>query len=105
MDAEEIQALFGTVSMPPLPLFLLASGGVATLVIALCVRATEASPDAPWASPLAATGQMAFTWYVGHIVIGLGGVLVSGLATTQSLPVGEAAGVLFFAMAVVVSSL
>jgi uncharacterized membrane protein YeiB len=47
---------------------------------------------------------MAFTWYVAHIVIGLGGVVVSGLASTQSLPLGEAAGLLFFAAALVISS-
>jgi uncharacterized protein len=35
MDAETIQALFGTVSMPPLPLFLLSSVSASTLVIAL----------------------------------------------------------------------
>jgi uncharacterized membrane protein YeiB len=104
MDAEEIQALFGTVSMPPLPLFLLTSGSAATLVIALCVRVTEATPNSTWARPLASTGQMAFTWYVAHILIGLGGVVASGLAATQSLPVGEAAGLLFFAAAVVISS-
>jgi uncharacterized protein len=103
MDAETIKALSGTDSMPPLPLFLLSSGGAAVAVIALCVRAAEARPTAPWLSPMAAMGQMALTWYVLHIVLGLGSVLAMGLATSQPLPVGQACGLLFFSAAVLVS--
>ncbi len=103
MDAETIEALFGTDSMPPLPLFLLSSGGAAVAVIALCVRAAEAWPTAPWLSPMAAMGQMALTWYVLHIVLGLGSVLAMGLANSQPLPVGQACGLLFFSAAVLVS--
>jgi uncharacterized membrane protein YeiB len=103
MDAETIRALFGTVSMPPLPLFLLSAGSAATLVIALCARLAETYPGAFWIKPLAATGQMAFTWYVAHIVLGLGGVVALGLASSRPLPVAEAFGLLFFAAAVVVS--
>src|SRR4051794_22600650 len=66
LDAETAQALFGTVSMPPLPLFLLSSGGAAVAVIALSVRAAEVGPSAPWLSPLVAMGQMALTWYFFH---------------------------------------
>ena len=50
MDDETIKALFGTDSMPPLPLFLLSSGGAAVAVIALCVRAAEAWPMPPCGS-------------------------------------------------------
>jgi uncharacterized protein len=103
MDAETIEALFGTDSMPPLPLFLLSSGGAAVAVIALCVHAAEAWPTAPWLAPLAAMGQMALTWYVLHIILGLGSVLAMGLAASQPLPVGQACGLLFFSAAVLVS--
>ena len=103
MDEPTIKALFGTESMPPLPLFLLSSGGAAVAVIALSVRAAEAWPLAPWLGPLVAMGQMALTWYFFHIVFGLGSVVAAGLATSQPLPVAEACGVLFFAVAVFVS--
>jgi uncharacterized membrane protein YeiB len=103
MDDETIKALFGTDSMPPLPLFVLSSGGAAVAVIALCVRAAEAWPDAPWVAPLAAMGQMALTWYVVHIVFGLGTIVALGLATRQPMPVGQACGLLFFATAVLIS--
>jgi uncharacterized membrane protein YeiB len=103
MDHETIQALFGTDSMPPLPLFLLSSGGAAVAVIALCVRAAEAWPRAPWVAPLAAMGQMALTWYVFHILVGLGTVVALGLATREPLPIGQACGLLFFSAAGVIS--
>ena len=103
MDGETIEALFGTDSMPPLPLFLLSSGGAAAAVIALCVRAAEAWPGAPWVAPLAAMGQMALTWYVLHILVGLGTIVALGLATSGPMPVGQACGFVFFSAAVLIS--
>jgi uncharacterized protein len=102
MDAETVKALFGTESMPALPLFLLASGGEATAVIALCVRLSWERPTRAW-QPLAATGQMALTWYFTHIVLGLGAVVALGLVNSQPLPVAVGCGVAFFAVAVLVS--
>jgi uncharacterized membrane protein YeiB len=104
MDAETVKALFGTESMPALPLFLLASGGEAVAVIAFCVRLSSAGPPRYW-QPLAATGQMALTWYFAHIVLGLGAVVALGLESSQPLPVAAGCGVGFFTMAILVSSL
>jgi uncharacterized membrane protein YeiB len=103
MDDGTIKALFGTDSMPPLPLFLLSGAGAAVAVIALCVRAADARPGAPWVAPLAAMGQMALTWYVGHIFIGLGTVDSLGLSGRVPLPAGQACGLVFFAAAVLTS--
>lgn len=102
MDAEAIKALVGTESMPPLPLFLLAAGGTAVAVIALSVRLATRWPTRLW-QPLVDTGQMAFTWYFGHIVLGLGTVEALGLVSTQTLPKAAGCGVLFFALAVLLS--
>jgi uncharacterized membrane protein YeiB len=102
MDAETVTALFGTESMPALPLFLLASGGEATAVITLCVRLAGAGSSRAW-QPLAATGQMALTWYFAHIVLGLGTVEALGLVSSQPLPVAAGCGVGFFVVAVLVS--
>jgi len=102
MDAETIKALVGTESMPPLPLFLLASGGTAVAVIALSVRLAARWPSALW-RPLVDTGQMALTWYFGHIVLGLGTVVALGLVSTQSLPRAAGYGVSFFVLAVLLS--
>ncbi|HEY7155482.1 MAG TPA: DUF418 domain-containing protein [Gemmataceae bacterium] len=102
MDAETIKALVGTESMPPLPLFLLASGGTAVAVIALSVRMAARWPSPLW-RPLIDTGQMALTWYFAHIVLGLGTVAALGLVATQSLARAAGYGVFFFALAVLLS--
>ena len=104
MDPATVKALFGTESMPALPLFLLASGGTAVAVIALSVRAVAAWPSRLW-WPLTATGQLALTWYFTHIVFGLGTVVALGLVASQPLPVAAGCGLGFFAAAVLVSSL
>ena len=104
MDPETVKALFGTESMPALPLFLLASGGAAVAIIAISVRMAAAWPSRLW-WPLVATGQMALTWYVAHIVLGLGTVEALGLVASQTLPASAAYGVGFFAIAVLASCL
>lgn len=101
LDAETVHALFGTESMPALPLFVLAAGGTATAVIALSVRAA-ARPARAW-RPLAATGQMALTWYFAHIVLGLGSLEALGVMGTESLPAAVGYGLVFFGAAVLVS--
>jgi uncharacterized membrane protein YeiB len=103
MDAGTIMALFGTESMPPLPLFLMSSGGTAVVVIGLSIRVAEALPSGPWLRPLAAVGQMALTWYFGHILVGLGVIEASGRAASEPLPVAEGCGAVFFVLAVLTS--
>jgi uncharacterized membrane protein YeiB len=102
LDAETVKALFGTESMPALPLFLLAAGGTATAVIALCVLVAAASPGRVW-RPLAAMGQMALTWYFVHIIFGLGTLVALGVVGTETLPVATAYGLLFFGSALLLS--
>ncbi len=102
LDAETVKALFGTESMPALPLFLLASGGEAVAAIAFCVRLSSEGRSRYWQA-LAATGQMALTWYFAHIVLGLGAIVALGLESSQPLLVAAGCGVCFFAVAVLVS--
>lgn len=102
MDDEEVIALFGTESMPALPLFLIAAGATATMVIVICVSMTSRCPGLFW-RPLALTGQMSLTWYFAHIVIGIGTVVALGLAVDQHLVVAAAYGLLAFAITVVLS--
>jgi uncharacterized protein len=102
LDAETLQALFGTDSMPAMPLFLLSAGGTATAVISLCALVAAAWPGWAW-TPLVATGQMALTWYFAHIIFGLGTLVALGIVGTESLPTAAGYGVLFFAGAVLAS--
>jgi uncharacterized membrane protein YeiB len=88
--------------MPPLPIFLLNAIGCALLVIGASSLIERHWKDGWGIRALAATGRMAFTWYVAHIVIGLGGVIVLGWTRATHLQaLGAASG--FFAVAVATS--
>lgn len=67
-EIEDLVAIFGTDSLPPMPLFLLSSCGFAIATIMLCIHACELWPGKRWLS-LTSAGQLAFTWYIAHIVI------------------------------------
>jgi uncharacterized protein len=102
LDSASIKALFGTESMPALPLFVAASGGAGVAVIVLSIRLANVAPA--WIGwPLAVTGQMALTWYVAHIVLGLGAIEALDLVSSQPLPTAVACGVGFFLIAVTLS--
>ncbi len=102
VDREEATALFGLQSMPPLPLFLLNATGFALVVIGACTLVARRWRDRWPVRALVATGRMAFTWYVAHILLGLGGVIVLGWTRTSHLRALLTA-LAFFSLAVVVS--
>ncbi len=96
LDDKSVVALFGTVSMPPLPLFLVAAGSTSVAVIATSLFIAQRFSNFLPVRALIACGQMAFTWYVLHIVVGLGGIEALGLQDHQSLAVAAAAAAGFF---------
>ena len=102
LDSTTAKALFGLQSLPPLPLYLLHDVGCALLVIGAAVLAVRHWPRAWPLTALAATGRMAFTWYLAHLILGLGGVILLGwLRTSHFRALLTAFG--FFGMAVSVS--
>ena len=92
--SEDAIAVCGTDSLPAMPLFLLSAGGVACAVIAVCVGWAEARPGGLIVRSLAATGQTAFTWYIAHVVVGVGGLYATGFVQhhTNLLALTVAAG-------------
>ena len=87
MDAATIDALFGTDLDAPAPAVpaLRRRGGDAGRSPSASARRRRRR-GSRWLAPFVATGQMAFTWYVAHIVLGLGGVVALGLASSRPLP-------------------
>jgi uncharacterized protein len=96
LDEADIIALFGTVSMPPLPAFLLAAASTSVAIIAGSLLVADRYPKALPVRALVACGQMAFTWYVFHIVIGLGTLLKLGYVDNQSLTAAVVTAAGFF---------
>jgi uncharacterized membrane protein YeiB len=89
--------------MPPLPLYLLAGGGTAIVVITLCVAFARAHPSSKLLSPMVATGQLAFTLYIAHVVLGMGVLEAYGLQELRSLPLALGSALVFCALAVLFS--
>ena len=85
MTADEVIALFGTSPMPPMPLYLVAAAATAIAVIALCLELGARAGQHFAVRPLVATGQLALTLYVGHVVIGMGVLEACGRLEEQTL--------------------
>jgi uncharacterized membrane protein YeiB len=105
LKPEEASYLFGTESMPPLPLFLISAVGAAVAVIAASVGVAQRFPTALLMRAMVATGQLAFTWYVAHIVLGLGTLVALGLTEDRPAAAALAGGLTFFVLAAAVSLL
>ena len=84
-DLEVIQALFGTGIIPPMPLYMLSAGATAYVVILICFRVAESRPEHPLLQPLIATGQLALTLYIAHVLIGMGLMESFGLISNGTL--------------------
>lgn len=94
-EKEVLGALFGTSPMPPMPLYMLAGTGVACVVIALATEVGERFGRSPWLEPLVATGQVALTLYVAHVLVGMGTLEALGMLGGQTLATSLGASLLF----------
>ena len=95
------QALLAAEPLPPGPIYLLAAGGTAIVVIMLCIGAGLRWPAAPpirWAS---ATGELALTVYFGHVLLGMGVLEAMGRLSSQTLGFSLVAAIAFISVATI----
>ncbi len=102
---EELASILGTSPMPPLPLYMLAGVGVALVVIVSCVSLGLRFGNSKWLQPLVATGQLALTLYVAHVIVGMGTLEALGRLENQSLELALGSAGVFCFMAVVFAHL
>lgn len=95
MPSDVVVGLFGREPLPPMPLFMFQSGGLALFVIGLCMALAEKFPRAFWLKPLAHCGQMALTLYIAHVIIGMGILEAIGRFENQPLGFSVTAAVVF----------
>jgi len=69
---EEMIMLFGTEPMPPMPIYMLNGIFIALAVISLSIFIARRFKDNKIIEVLNKTGQLALTFYVAHIIIGMG---------------------------------
>lgn len=91
--------LFGVTPLPPVPLYLVAGGGIATAVIGLCLRAAQRWHDAAWLRALLPAGRMTLTLYIAHILLGMGVLEQIGWLQGRSMPDAVLASALYCAAA------
>lgn len=75
----ELQALFGTESIPPGPFYILAGTGTACVTIGLTLKFMPALDRLRLSPLLTAPGKQTLTLYVAHILIGMGTLEELGL--------------------------
>ncbi len=99
----EIGFAFSTTPMPPMPLYIFASAGTSIIIIILCLELTFRYPNAQIFPPLVATGELALTLYVAHVVIGMGFLEIIGRLENQTLQFAIICAAIFSALAIVFS--
>jgi uncharacterized membrane protein YeiB len=68
----ELQYLLGTSPMPPLPLYMISGSSIAIFTISLCIYIANRYKDSKVINALKSTGQLALTFYIAHVIIGMG---------------------------------
>ncbi|ELZ78143.1 hypothetical protein C455_10688 [Haloferax larsenii JCM 13917] len=101
----DIVSLFGTQPMPPMPLYILAGAGTATVVITGCLELCEYVSNEDLLEPFVSTGQMALSLYVAHVLLGMGALEMVGRLENQSPPFAMASALTFSALGIVFSYL
>ena len=104
-DLNAILAIFGTAPMPPMPLYMLAGAGTACAIIAVAITLGERYMDSAWLRPFVATGQLALTLYVAHVVLGMGVLQAIGRLENQTLAFALLAALVFCMVSAVFAQL
>lgn len=68
----ELTPVLGTSPMPPLPLYMFSAGSMALVVICSCILWAHRFPKSIPIEVLTKTGQLALTFYIAHVIIGIG---------------------------------
>jgi uncharacterized membrane protein YeiB len=70
--ALELTEIFGTDPMPPLPIYMFNGIAVAFALISACILIAKKFENSFIIDALNKTGQLALTFYVAHVIIGMG---------------------------------
>ncbi len=75
--AKELTEIIGTNPMPPLPIYMFNGISVAFLIISACILIAKRFESNFIIDALTKTGQLALTFYVAHVIIGMGIIEIS----------------------------
>ena len=97
----ELAELATTAAVPPTPLYIITGGGVACLVVGLCLLATPLLTRSGILAITAPAGRQTLTLYIAHILLGMGTLEALGLLGGQSIAEALLAAGLFCTLAVI----
>ena len=92
---EEINLIFGTKPMPPMPQYIIAASSSAIFFILICVSISIKLGNSRLLKPLYYTGQLALTFYVAHVIIGMGLLESIGMLENQSIDFAIFSAIIF----------
>lgn len=69
---QELQQILGTSPMPPLPIYMLSGSSIAIFIISFCILISEYFNNTLLVIVLARTGKLALSFYIAHVVFGMG---------------------------------
>jgi len=70
--AQELMDILGTNPMPPLPIYMFNGISIAFAIITACILIAKRFESNKLIDALNKTGQLALTFYVAHVIIGMG---------------------------------
>jgi len=70
--AGELAQVLGTSPMPPLPIYMLSGSSIAIFIVSGCILIARRFENNVIISALNKTGQLTLTFYVAHVIIGMG---------------------------------
>ena len=70
--SEDLTALLGTNPMPPMPIYMINGIAISVVVISACILLANRFENNKITKALHKTGQLALSFYVAHVVIGMG---------------------------------
>ncbi len=68
----ELTPILGTAPMPPLPLYMVSGSSIAIFLISFCILISKKYESTTFIHILKNTGQLALTFYIAHVIIGMG---------------------------------
>jgi uncharacterized protein len=103
MSQDEIEFLLTTSIIPPLPQYMFSAASSAVLVLLVCLKLVSVFPTNRLIKWLSKTGQLTLTLYVGHVIVGMGFLEMTGLLVNQTIDMSIFATLVFCVISVIFS--
>ncbi|AZZ96403.1 DUF418 domain-containing protein [Pseudoalteromonas sp. R3] len=95
MHGEEITFLLSTGPIPPLPQYLLSATASSMIVLIICIRLAQSYHHTALFRSLEATGKLSLTFYIAHIIIGMGILEAMNMLGGQSIEMALCSSLFF----------